>query len=98
MSAKDKLERRTKQLSILISNGKKITRANAENYLELLKNAFGDNEASGFLNLMLASMKIRKNQEPEDEQWLQHFLSYKSMPKNQQKLVDSLADALLTQS
>lgn len=79
-----------------IGNKKKLSFDDTNHFLTLVKEKFGDNEASGVLNMLLASNQVRTNIEPKDDCWKGHFEQYNKLSIEQKFLIDALADGLLS--
>ena len=76
---KKKLEYLTKEYLEVLKTGNKLDRDDFILYTTLVKDAFGESEASGFLNLILAHIKPKEN--GNDQEILFHGLAKAMMEK-----------------
>lgn len=77
-----------------IKKGEKVSFSDTLRYLEFVGETFGDGEASGVLNVLLTSLRVRNNCEPTDKEWEQRFHRYRSYSIKKKLVIDTLADGL----
>lgn len=80
------------------TNNEELTIEQCKDIFEQVKKRFGDSEASGVLNIVLAIIRkeiLRYKNFPSDNYEKEHYESYLSLPKNQQVFFAKLARALI---
>jgi uncharacterized protein (UPF0335 family) len=76
------------------TNNEELTVEQCKDIFEQVKKIFGESQASGFLNIVLAIIRkeiIRNKNFPSDNYEKDHYESHLNLPKNQQVFLAKLA-------